>query len=99
MPASSRWLWGAGEYPAIATVMLAPRFVLSYLLFVILVCKHVGEMVQAKGRNPLPYQVLMAIGWTAPTRDEVRRGTALISKRLARSGITSSPSSSSASKG
>ena len=33
------------------------------LLFVILICKHIGEMVQEKGRNPLPYQVLMAVGW------------------------------------
>lgn len=33
------------------------------LIFVILLCKHVGEMVQEKGRNPLLYQVLMAVGW------------------------------------
>ncbi|MGI8979320.1 MAG: hypothetical protein ACR2FY_08850 [Pirellulaceae bacterium] len=33
------------------------------LLFVFLICKHVGEMVQEKGRNPLLYQVLMAVGW------------------------------------
>ena len=33
------------------------------LLFVILVCKHVGEMVQEKGRNPMPYQILMGVGW------------------------------------
>lgn len=33
------------------------------LIFVILLCKHVGEMVQEKGREPLLYQVLMAVGW------------------------------------
>lgn len=33
------------------------------LLFVILVCKHVGEMVREKGRDPLLYQILMAFGW------------------------------------
>jgi hypothetical protein len=33
------------------------------LIFVFLVCKHVGEMVQEKGRNPMPYQVMMGIGW------------------------------------
>jgi len=33
------------------------------LLFVILICKHVGEMVREKGRDPLLYQVLMAVGW------------------------------------
>ena len=33
------------------------------LIFVILVCKHVGEMVQAKGRNPTLYQILMGVGW------------------------------------
>jgi hypothetical protein len=33
------------------------------LIFVILVCKHVGEMVQEKGRNPMPYQILMGMGW------------------------------------
>lgn len=33
------------------------------LIFVFLVCKHVGEMVQEKGRNPMPYQVMMGVGW------------------------------------
>lgn len=33
------------------------------LLFVILVCQHVGEMVKEKGHNPLPYQIFMAVGW------------------------------------
>lgn len=33
------------------------------LIFVILVCKHVGEMVQEKGRSPMPYQILMGVGW------------------------------------
>ncbi|MFN0020240.1 MAG: hypothetical protein ACKVP0_18415 [Pirellulaceae bacterium] len=33
------------------------------LLFVILICKHVGDMVQEKGHSPLPYQIMMGIGW------------------------------------
>jgi hypothetical protein len=33
------------------------------LIFVFLICKHVGEMVQEKGHNPMPYQVMMGIGW------------------------------------
>lgn len=33
------------------------------LIFVILVCKYVGERVQEKGRNPMPYQILMGVGW------------------------------------
>ena len=33
------------------------------LLFVILICQHVGGMVKEKGRDPLIYQVLMALGW------------------------------------
>lgn len=35
-------------------------------------------------------EAMTAIGEVAPTRDEVRRATALISKRLARAGVTSS---------
>ena len=33
------------------------------LIFVILVCQHIGAMVKEKGHNPLPYQIFMAVGW------------------------------------
>jgi hypothetical protein len=33
------------------------------LIFVILICKHVGEMAQEKGYNAMPYQLLMGAGW------------------------------------
>lgn len=33
------------------------------LLFVFLVCQHIGEMVKEKGHNPLPYQIFLAVGW------------------------------------
>lgn len=33
------------------------------LIFVILICKHVGEMVQEKGYNGTPYAIGMGAGW------------------------------------
>jgi len=32
-------------------------------IFVILICKHVGEMVQEKGYSGTPYSILMGVGW------------------------------------
>lgn len=32
-------------------------------IFVILICKHVGEMAQEKGHNPTLYSILMGAGW------------------------------------
>jgi hypothetical protein len=33
------------------------------LIFVILLCKHVGEMVKEKGYNGTPYAIGMGVGW------------------------------------